>query len=364
MRPFAAMCVAAVFAVCPVALRAQPAAAPPASSAAPLLAPQALACRPGQAISEEGFVKLGGIEQWVTIKGGDCRNPVILFVHGGPGNPNTPYARLPYQPWQQQFTLVQWDQRGAGNTFTRNPATAESTLSIDRMARDGTELAAFLQTRLGKKQVILFGGSWGSVLAVHMAKMRPELFSAYLGTGQLVNGLENTAAAYNALLALARAGADATTVTALEALGDPPWRNPRSFGVMRRAARAYEAKAVVPAPGHWHELAPAYATEQARADYERGEDYSFIQFVGMKGDGMLAGVDLPRLGMEFAMPVFLVQGAHDLTTTPDVARRYFDAIKAPRKEFFLLPRVGHDPNPDLVAAQYNILVTKIAPLTQ
>ena len=82
----------------------------------------------------------------------------------------------------------------------------------------------------------------------------------------------------------------------------------------------------------------------------------------MKGDGMHATLDLYKLGTEFRMPVFMIVGEQDLTTTPEVAKRYFDAIKAPKKAFFLLPLTGHDPNGPMVDAQYNILKTRVTPL--
>ena len=77
-------------------------------------------------VHEERFVQANGIEHWVTIHGNNAANPVVLFLHGGPGNPNTPYAQAVYGAWTQDFTLVQWDQRGAGKTFGRNPITADS----------------------------------------------------------------------------------------------------------------------------------------------------------------------------------------------------------------------------------------------
>lgn len=317
-----------------------------------------------QKLDYEGYLRIGGIEQWVTVKGERCGNPVVLFVHGGPGNPLSPYANSPYRAWEKDFTLVHWDQRGAGRTFARNPAppdSGEALLTIERMAADGTELAAHLRDRLKKKDVILFGSSWGSVLAVHMAKSRPELFTAYLGTGQLVSHPENDLASYRKTLALARAAGDAKTLAAIEPLGEPPWTNPRAPGILRRATRSYEAKTSAQGPASWWEHAPAYATEKARADYESGEEFSWLQFVGLKGKGMLSTLDLPKLGLDFKIPVYLVQGAEDLVTVPEVAKRYFDAISAPRKEYVLLPNTGHDPNPAMVEAQYAILKTRIAP---
>lgn len=330
------------------------------AGAAIAAATPAPACQ-SQPVHEERFIRIGGIEQWVTIHGADCRNPVVLFIHGGPGNPMTPYAAAIYGPWEKDFTLVQWDQRGAGKTFTRNPGTAEADLSLELMARDGVELAAVLTAQLQQPRLLLVGGSWGSALSVHMAKSRPALFSGYVGSGQIVNGPANLAASYNRVLQLARAADDAKTVAGIEALGPPPWSNPRSFGVLRRATRVYEAKATTPAPKAWWTPSPAYATPEMEAGYVAGEDYSFVQFVGMQGDGMLWRIDLPALGTGFEMPVVLIHGEHDLVMTADVAKAYFDRIQAPRKEWVLLPLSGHDPNEALVAAQYAALKSLVAP---
>lgn len=310
---------------------------------------------PGQEVHEETFVAIGGIEQWITIKGESCANPVVLFLHGGPGNPLSPYADSIYRGWEETFTLVQWDQRGAGRTFGRNESAVDSTLTIGRMVEDGIQVAMYLTERLGKEKIILTGASWGSVLGVHMAKARPDLFEAYVGVYQMVNHRENLTDSYANVLALARQDGDEGAISTLEALGPPPWTNPRSFGILRRAIRGYEAKTSTPAPESWWLPAPAYDTPQVRAAYTDGEDFSYLQFVGFNGDGMLSQVDLPALGMNFEIPVFIIQGSEDLLTTPGVARRYFDGITAPRKEFVLVPRTGHGPNMAMVETIFGIL---------
>jgi pimeloyl-ACP methyl ester carboxylesterase len=304
-------------------------------------------------VDEAGFVAIGGIEQWVTVKGASRANPVILFLHGGPGNPMSPYADKVYAGWEKDFTLVQWDQRGAGRTFARNPPPAG--LSVALMAADGIALAEHLRRRLGQDKLILAGGSWGSVLAVHMALARPDLFHAYVGAGQMVRYDDNLAASYRALLARARAAGDAATVEKIVKLGPPPWTDPRNAGILRRATRIYERKAAKAAPGGWWTPAPLYADAAGAAALEAGDDFSYLQFVGPDGKGMASTIDLPALGLRFAIPVFLVQGEEDLVTTPAVARRYFDRLSAPRKSFRLLSATGHDPNEAMVAAQYEIL---------
>jgi pimeloyl-ACP methyl ester carboxylesterase len=327
----------------------------------PLLA-RAACTSPTQPLNEEGYVKIGGIEQWVTIKGSSCANPVVLIVHGGPGNPMSPYSAKLYGPWEKDYTLVQWDQRGAGRTYAKSPPAEGETLTLERLASDGNEVAGYVSRRLGKQKLILMGSSWGSILSVHMLKGSPAQYAAYVGTAQVVNGTGTQVSSYAATMAIARATQDQDVIGKLEALGAPPWTNPRNFGVLRRAVRKYEGQRTEPAPKEWWQPEAQYATPQALADYEAGEDYSFVQFVGMKGDGMASKVNLPALGASFPMPVFMVQGADDLLTLPHDTRRYFDSINAPQKEYITVPRTGHDPNRPMLDAQFKLLQERVRKL--
>ncbi|MFO1253204.1 MAG: alpha/beta hydrolase [Inhella sp.] len=336
---------AALIAIAPAVAAAQPA----GSELHP-------ACRaPGQPVHEKGFVAVGGIRQWVTIEGQDCANPVVLMVHGGPGNPNTPFAAALFGSWTKAFTLVQWDQRGAGMTYAENKPSEDEALTLVHLSQDGVELARHATRRLGKHKVILMGGSWGSALAVHMAMAAPELFHAYVGTAQLVNYQAGMALSHAKTLGLAKAAGDADGVAKLEKLGPPPWTDPRAFGVLRRLTRKYEALGSDPAPKDWFAFGPGYDTPTYAAAYEAGEEYSFLNFVGLAGDGMGPKIDLRQLGLRFAMPVFLLQGEADLVTPPEISRAYFDALHAPSKEFLPLARTGHDPNPTVLDAQLRVL---------
>ncbi|MGJ9417089.1 alpha/beta fold hydrolase [Massilia sp. CMS3.1] len=324
-------------------------------------APAAPACAsPQQRVSEDGFVRINGIEQWISMRGDRCDNPVILIAHGGPGNPQSIYENGPDAAWKKEFTVIHWDQRGAGMTYGRNKPGEDEKLSVEGLRDDGLAVARHVATRMGKNKLILMGASWGSVLAVHMAKADPALFCAYLGTAQMVAQRENIDG-HARLIALARAANDTETVAKLETLGPPPWTNPRSFGIERRAMRKFEAMSTDPMPKAWAEPGALYATAQAQADYEAGEDYSFLQFVGMKNDGMFKTIDLYQLGLEFKLPVYLVQGTEDLLTTQQVTQRYYDAIQAPLKKLVLVPRAGHDPNLPMVEAQTRLLREEIRP---
>jgi pimeloyl-ACP methyl ester carboxylesterase len=336
---------------------AAPAFAAPASQ--PAVALNAACRAPGQPVDEAGYVPIGGIQQWVVVEGQDCANPVVLIVHGGPGNPNTPFAHTLFGDWARAFTVVHWDQRGAGKTYAANPPAEGEVLTLEALAADGVEVARYAAQRFGKRKVILMGGSWGSALAVTMAQKEPGLFHAYVGTAQMVSYPDNVAASYARTMSLAREAGDAETVGKLDALGPPPWTNPRAFGILRRATRKYEALVTDPAPKGWLRPTPGYDTPAYEAAYEAGEDYSFVQFVGMAGDGMGPRLDLRRLGTRFAMPVFLLQGDQDLVTVPRISRAYFDSLTAPKKAFFPLARTGHDPNPTMIDAQLKVLETRV-----
>src|SRR5262252_8508641 len=137
--------------------------------------------RSAQRIEEASYITIGGIEQWVTIRGDDRRTPVLLLLHGGPGDVQSPLVST-YAPYEKDFVLVQWDQRGAGRTYAKNGAT---NVTREQLIADGIDLAGQLRNRFPRAPLILFGHSWGSIIATGMAQQRPDLFTAYVGTGQV-----------------------------------------------------------------------------------------------------------------------------------------------------------------------------------
>jgi pimeloyl-ACP methyl ester carboxylesterase len=149
------------------------------------------------AIDDSRYVEIGGIEQWITIRGEDRRNPVLLFLHGGPGDATNPWGYVTFRSWLKAFTVVQWDQRGAGRTLGKNGASSAPSITVAHMAQDGIELAEFLRKTLQKDKIIVVGHSFGSILGVFMVKSRPDLFYAFVGTGQVADPVRNYAVGYN-----------------------------------------------------------------------------------------------------------------------------------------------------------------------
>jgi len=146
-------------------------------------------------------------------------------------------------------------------------------------------------------------------------------------------------------------------------IGSLLWENFCNFGVLCRVIWVYEVKISIPVLESWVRAA-VYDTPKALAAESEGEDYSFLQFLGLKGDGMFSKVDLPKLGATFEIPVFIVQGSEDLVAIPEVARRYLESLTAPQKEFVLVPKTGHDPNAAMIDAAHKVMTQRVRPLAK
>lgn len=316
-------------------------------------------CRDAQPIALQGYVPIGGIEQWLSIRSADCRQPIILFLHGGPANPISPFAAQIYAGWEQEFTLVQWDQRASGRTWLRNQPQPGERLTMAQMVADGLAVTRYLQRVLGPRPVILMGSSWGSALGVSMVQQQPSAFVAFIGSSQLLSGAGNELASYQAVLHYAKAHNDQQALAQLAQMGPPPFAKPH--GKLRRLSRAYEAQLTTPAPKTWWQGAAEYDLARFASDYEAAEDYSFVQYMGFDintgktGVGIYQQLDLPRSATKFALPVYFVQGAQDLVTVPALVQAYVQSIEAPHKELIMVQGAGHSPNAASIAAEFALL---------
>jgi pimeloyl-ACP methyl ester carboxylesterase len=290
---------------------------------------------------EDGlFVKINGVSQWITLRGSDRRNPVLLILAA--------LSRMApfFAPWEQEFTLVQWDQPGIGATQAKNGDAGTGALSLERIANDAIAVAEFVCKRLSVKKIAVLGISGGSLIGLKIVKQRPELFSAYVGSGQGVNWLRQEQLGYSILMEQARLAGNRSTVEELEAIGAPPYLNvandmlkSKYCGALTSAEQEYVAgldpqiMAAVrnPPPGAtW--IAPGLPIADPRATalaaYEklRGEIFAF---------------DARRLGLTFEVPMFFFQGEQDLYTVTSEVQAYAAEIIAPQKLFAAIPGGGH-----------------------
>jgi pimeloyl-ACP methyl ester carboxylesterase len=269
------------------------------------------------------YVSIGGIDQWIEVGSDNGNSPPLLFLHGGPGGSSRP-ATMAWKPWERYFTVVHWDQRGAGLTFARNGGAQSGRLTIDRMIDDGIEVVEFLRSYLGREKVVLIGHSWGSFLGVNMVRRRADLFSAYVGTGQLVNKKRNEEVNYERQLAQAEAAQNSAALAALREIGPPPFNRERL-----RTLRQW-ADQLASGTGDDVQMRPSPAPSNlTTADIEairQGHAFSRDELFDE-----LSNADLRSLGFVFDIPMFFFHGTADQQTPIELAQEYFDAITAPVK---------------------------------
>lgn len=280
------------------------------------------------AVDEAKYVQIGGIDQWITIRGEDRDNPVLLFLHGGPGDVTNPWSYAIFRPWLEHFAVVQWDQRGSGRTLGRNDPSVAATITLDRMVDDGIELVEFLRSSLNNDKVIVVAHSFGSLLGVFMVRDRPDLFHAYVGTGQIFDLPRSYDVAYNELLGKAQALEEQRAVDELQAVGPPPYDDGQGYAVQRKWANRFEGADVFIASMLGLGFgAPGYSIRDLD-DWFQGQLISSQQLIPETSQ-----LGPEQLGSEFEVPMFVFQGGEDFTTPTVLAERFVSAIRAPRKAF-------------------------------
>ena len=233
---------------------------------------------------------------------------------GGPGGALSPFMPL-YASWERHFTVVQWDQPGAGATQGKNGDAATGPLTIERLVRDGVAVLELVRTRLSKKRIAVLGFSAGSILSLTIAIRRPDLLSACVGSGRIVDWARQDTASYTRVLERMRALGNAAAVAELEQIGAPPYPDTATDAVKSKYAGAFTAAetaalvAVLPAlqapPPDANYIAHGVPLGDPRA-------LSFAAYDKLRAD--IVTFDARRLGRRFLVPMFFFQGEHDMFT--------------------------------------------------
>lgn len=297
-------------------------------------------------------VTIGDTQQWLSIRGRDRAAPVLLYVHGGPGAPMMPFAHAFQDPLEDNFVVVQWDQRGAGKS--RGGFDALEGITIDRMVDDVIEVTQHLRERFDRDTIVLLGHSWGSILGVKAVKRQPELYSAYIGVGQVVNMQENETITYRYTLEEAKRRGDAEGLRALESLAPYPDPDAEAFiqkvNEQRSWLMKYDGSMLF--PGGLRTLA---AQLFVAPEYTIGDVVSFFPAALDSGQHFwdeLMQIDLKTLGTDFDVPIFIISGTQDYQVPFEIAEPWYQSIRAPHKEFLWVPEAAHMPmcaQPELFA---------------
>ncbi|MDR1465014.1 MAG: alpha/beta hydrolase [Oscillospiraceae bacterium] len=305
-------------------------------------------------------VPLGGFRQKIHILGQAAENPVLLFLHGGPGIPDRGGLMERHRALAKDFTIVAWDQRGTGGSYR---GVDPATLTVDRLVEDAAELAAYLCRTLGREKIFICGGSWGTELGTFLAHRHPEHIAAYVGSGQVVNGVRNEELSYSFCVRAAREAGDARALAVLEKVG-PPVRGQYAGGfdglmAQRNILKKYGGHSLKNRGGFFR----TYAKPILRSkEYTPGDVWGILRGYKLTLSTMWPTVvdyDFVHSRNTFAMPYFIFQGRHDQNTPSDLIEEYFAAIQAPRKELIWFEQSAHGPMVEEKDTFYRLLREKL-----
>lgn len=263
-------------------------------------------------------ITIGGIRQWISMVGVDDQKPVLLFLHGGPGNSVMGYAEKFTGILQQHFVVVQWDQRESGKTAKLNASDKE--LSVGLMERDAVEVVNYLRARFEKETIYLVGHSWGGFLALLVASNHPELLTACIAVAPMVNQWQSERQTLDWLMTKARESNNQEAINELSQVRIP-FGSPDELYYHRR----------------WLLL----------SDRKNPPSKDYVRNWGQKWFGMYkeaCGVNLFGKAPEIRCPVYFFVGSTDRQASSTITEAYYHALKAEKKDLFWFTKSGHSLN--------------------
>lgn len=289
-------------------------------------------------------IRIGGIDQWLSIRGNDKRNSVLLMLHGGPGWVSMPTSWYFQRGWEEYFTVVQWDQRGAGKTYAQNdPQAVAPTMTRERMIADAEEVVAWLRKTYGKDKIFVLGHSWGSYLGLELAQRRPDWLHAYIGVGQLADSPESERRGWRFSMDSARRDGNAQAIADLESIApyaqgsaampmesvfkQRKWLNHYGGMVHNRAGGDAEAAAIA--------LSPEYTDADLKAVWA-ANDYSMKYLLSE-----VLTIDKSDV-RKLDVPLILFLGRHDHNVSSAVASEWFARLRAPSKRLVWFEHSAHE----------------------
>jgi pimeloyl-ACP methyl ester carboxylesterase len=286
-------------------------------------------------VSETGVaslepVMLGGVEQWILIRGHDVDNPVLIYLHGGPGSPAIPYGRFAFSGLERHFTVVTWDQRGCGKSYS--PQIDPQSITLEQLLSDTRELIALMRQRFEADAVYLMGASWGSVLGVFTARDYPESLHAYVGVGQFVDAERTMRLAHAAALSRATELGVQEAIDELSGIQLYPEIDWTKWGDVVPWLEAFGLGDI-----HDTSLYVALidsllaATEYSQQDFANQDEWEQLYWESpLNGDpAWVYGLDVPSQVPLLDVPVFFLSGRFDYKTPGELVEEYMNLLEAP-----------------------------------
>lgn len=292
-------------------------------------------------IDRKERVLLGGMKQTIHIWGTKPENPVVLFLHGGPGVPNRHGMAVRHMDLLDDFTIVAWDQRGTGGSYF---GCDPETLTLEQLISDCAQLLEHLCKTLNKKKIFLLGASWGTELGTFVCLRHPELVAGYIGYGQVVNGVENENVSYAYTLEQAKKAGCQEDIAKLEQIG-PPVKGqykPVFEGLMaqRRLLKKYGGHSTKSGGYFKGTVLPILKSPELSLRDKIGTAKGYKLCLSRMWPTI---VDYDFMDSKFQVPYYIFQGRKDQNTPASLIQAYYDSIQAPDKDLVWFENSAHGP---------------------
>ena len=280
-------------------------------------------------------IKIGGVKQTVLIRSKSINNPVLLILHGGPGSSEMAAFRHYNSKLEDYFIVVNWDQRGAGKSYS--PFIDKKTMNISQFVSDTIELANLLKNRFNKEKIYLLGHSWGSGLGIRAVEKSPELFYAYIGVGQIVNMVENEKLSYKFTLEKAKELKDDRAIKELSSIKNYPWSGSQGMKYLMTERRwLAEFGGVLYGEKGYGKMFSAFKSPEVNIfDLFLFFSGSYFSINNMWQE-LVDKTDFLKTSTSLKVPVYFMIGKHDYNVPFELSEKYFNILKAPKKELIWL----------------------------
>lgn len=290
---------------------------------------------PDGGINQSMYIDVNGTKQWISIYGEDIDNPVLLYLHGGPGSSTSLYDYAFTRKWADVYTVVTWDQRNCGKSYDEEQN--HIALTYELMMSDGKAVTEYILDYLGKDKLTLLGHSWGSYFGCNLVLSYPEYYECYIGTGQLVDMHQNELAFYET--AKSWVGNDSKGLELLEKLS-PDHFTEEHFNARNLLMEKYGYGMMVDGTDY-----NIPATIICNPYYSLADMINFLKVdysVYMK---FLMSDEFEKFSLtdktEYAVPYYNINGNRDYQTNYQQAQAYFDKIDAPYKKIYIMENTTH-----------------------
>jgi len=298
-------------------------------------------------ISEKTFIQVGGVKQGMFIRSKSSENPVLLFVHGGPGFPNY-YLFEKFNPGlEDYFTVCYWEQRGSGLSYS--PEISPESMTLEQFTSDAIEVTQYLRERFKKDKIFIMAWSGGTTIALPAVSQAPELFHAYIAMGQITRQRESERIAYEYMMKQLTEQNDQRSVKQLNKYDSlrsesdlisffnsgirDNLMHKMGIGTMRNMKSVFRDVFIAV----WN--CRAYTLREKVSIWK--SKLLFLPKTNLKTQALLT--DFSATYPEIDVPVYFMCGKYDLTVNTDLTRDYYNRLKAPLKGFYTFSNSAHGP---------------------